>query len=899
MHGLNLILSPFGSTIAESKSKTLTGALEFCFRQFADSTAIDAPGSKMTYAELDSMSRHLALEIRTRYSDQQLKAKPIAISMSRSVEFYVAQIAVLRAGGFFLPIDPSQPAKRIEFLLSDSLSSLLLVREKDSFAVENSGVVPISIDVDRWADEYRGRDEKFTTANSYGEVSESDFAYMIYTSGSKGQPKGVPITHRSIYNLCHWWSVTFERSHGERTLQLMSVGFDASLEEIYSTLTTGGTLVPVQPEALNSMVQFVDFIERQNVENLHLPTAFWHVLSASFTTHESLKLPTSVRTVVFGGEKTDPTLVESWFAKVGPKVKLINAYGPTETTVVASYAILRPEVEPSIGKPISGVSFCVCDKDGQLVKVGQPGELYIGGVCVAAEYWNRKELSDEKFVESPRDDDQTYYRTGDLVRLKTDGNYEFLGRIDDQIKLRGYRIEPGEITTCLGALSEVSQAHVIARQLSGGSGAQHLIGYVVAKPNGNLDEAELREFLSQRLPAYMVPTRFVVMESFPITAGGKLDLNQFPIPSEDCASASGHDEHSRLLTPTEKKLAKIWEIVLVVRRLGRESNFFQIGGDSLSAMRLVLLLESEFPGLVIPVAALIPNPTVAEMANYIDHRQDNAATTARQNWPLLTRLGNCQQPIGVVCIHAAGGGGMFYRKFFEGFEQTAPVAVLESAILYQEKLVVQEHQNIADMAEGYVDCLIDAGCDQELTLVGYSFGSLMAFEMARLLKARGYVVKKIINIDCPNPQTMKPRNRLSRLWCRIRSPLTLSNRIADYKYIIRRKRRINELEKLNKSNFPPSVELRPLALELAFGALAKKYMPEQSDVSMYLIKGEYPEAMYRISEDYGWTPMVSAFTMVQVPGGHNTIFFQPYLQGLVDAFHKALTDEQVGVKRRL
>jgi len=251
------------------------------------------------------------------------------------------------------------------------------------------------------------------------------------------------LAHRSIYNLCHWWSVTFERSHGERTLQLMSVGFDASLEEIYSTLTTGGTLVPVQPEALNSMAQFVDFIERQNVENLHLPTAFWHVLSASFTTHESLKLPTSVRTVVFGGEKTDPTLVESWFAKVGPEVKLINAYGPTETTVVASYAVLRPEVEPSIGKPISGVSFCV---------------FYIGGVCVAAEYWNRKELSAEKFVESPRDDDQTYYRTGDLVRLKTDGNYEFLGRIDDQIKLRGYRIEPGEITTCLGAHSEVSQA---------------------------------------------------------------------------------------------------------------------------------------------------------------------------------------------------------------------------------------------------------------------------------------------------------------------------------------------------------------------------------------------------------------------------------------------------------
>ena len=890
MHGPNLIFSPFEST--DAGSKTLTDALEFCFRQFADSAAIDAPGFKMTYAELDRMSGQLASKIRARCSDQQLKSEPIAISMSRSVEFYVAQIAVLRAGGFFLPIDPAQPAKRIKFLLSDSLSSLILIRAKDTFAVEDSGVVPISIDVDRWAEEYRGLEEKppAIADDAYGEVSENDFAYMIYTSGSKGQPKGVPIAHRSIYNLCHWWSVTFERSHGERTLQLMSVGFDASLEEIYSTLTTGGTLVPVQPEALNSMAQFVDFIERQNVENLHLPTAFWHVLSASFTTHESLKLPTSVRTVVFGGEKTDPTLVESWFAKVGPEVKLINAYGPTETTVVASYAVLRPEVEPSIGKPISGVSFCVCDEDGQLVEVGQPGELYIGGVCVAAEYWNRKELSAEKFVESPRDDDQTYYRTGDLVRLKTDGNYEFLGRIDDQIKLRGYRIEPGEITTCLGAHSEVSQAHVIARQLSGDSGAQNLIGYVVAKPNGNLDEAELREFLSRQLPVYMVPTRIVVMESFPITPGGKLDLNQFPVPSVGLAAVSGCDDESSRLTPTEQKIAEAWEVVLGVSRLGRESNFFQIGGDSLSAMRLVLLLESEFPELVIPVAALIPNPTIAEMANYIDHRQNNASTTATQNWPLLTRLGNCQQPIGVVCIHAAGGGGMFYRQLFDGFDQAAPVAVLESAILHQEKLSVNEHRNIADMAQEYVDCLIDAGCDQKLTLVGYSFGSLMAFEMARLLKAQGYVVKKIINIDCPNPQTMKPRNRLSRLWCRVRSPVTLKNRIADYKYIIQRKRRVNELEKLNESNLPSSVELRSLALELVFGALVKKYVPEQSDISMYLIKGEYPEPMYHIPEDYGWTEKVSTLSTVQIPGGHNTIFYQPYLQALVDAFHKALTE---------
>ena len=193
------------------------------------------------------------------------------------------------------------------------------------------------------------------------------------------------------------------------------------------------------------------------------------------------------------------------------------------------------------------------------------------------------------------------------------------------------------------------------------------------------------------------------------------------------------------------------------------------------------------------------------------------------------------------------------------------------------------------MARDYVDCLIDAGCDKKLILVGYSFGSLLAFEMSRLLKAQGYVVEKIINIDCPNPIAMSPRNRLSRFWCRLRSG-TLNDRVADYKSNMQRKRRIRELEKSQNSKSPPPVELRPLALELAFGALAEKYPPEQLDVSMCLIKGEYPEAMYHIPEDYGWTAKVSALTTVQIPGGHNTMFCQPHLQSLITAFHKALAE---------
>ena len=882
-----------------SKPETLTDALEFCFVRFGNSVAIDTPGFKMTYAELDGMTRHVASELRSRCSSQQLKSEPIAILMSRSVEFYVAQVAILRAGGFFLPIDPSQPSERITFLLSDSSSSLLLVREGDSFAVEESPIVSVSIDVERWVNESRGHvGQSSATAaiatEDCGKVDGSDFAYMIYTSGSTGRPKGVPIYHRSICNLCHWWADEFDLKQGDRTLQMISVGFDASLEEIFPTLVTGGTLVPIQPEALNSMEKFLDFIGQQKVQNLHLPAAFWHALAASFETHESLELPASVQTVVLGGEKADPTLVESWFSQIGTEVRLINAYGPTETTVAASCADLRPGVEPTIGKPIGNVSFCVCDTDGRPVETGQPGELFIGGIGVAIGYWNRRELSAEKFVHSPLKDGQRYYRTGDLVKLNEDGNYEFVGRIDDQIKLRGYRIEPGEISACLRNHPQISQAHVAVRLLSNGKITQRLlIGYVVTKSDDDPSESELQEFLGLQLPAYMIPTKIVAMESFPVTTGGKLDIDQFPCPTIEPTTDSNSDGESELIRPTEQKIAKIWEQVLGTGGLTREANFFQIGGDSLLAMRLVLLLESEFPGPVIPVAALIPNPTIAAMADYIDRRQRRlVVATAAQNWPLLTRMGSSQHPISVACLHAAGGGGMFYRQLFEGFERATSeketsVAILESASLYQEKSMTCGHESIAGMARNYVDCLVDAGCDQKLTLVGYSFGSLLAYEMAGLLRAQGYVVEKIVNIDCPNPIIMRPRNLLSKIWCRIR---TFRDRIAEYKLIINRKRNLRRLKDLTKVNLPPTVELRPLALELVFNALAESYPTKPLDIEMRLIKCQYPHAAYHIPDDYGWTAMVSALTAVEIPGGHNTIFSDPHLQSLIQAFHEALAD---------
>lgn len=872
-------------TKIQGDTKTLTCALEGSFKRFFDSVAIETPQSSLTYAQLDDLTLGLASKLQQRFSADRLQSEPIAILMSRSIEFYVAQVAVLRAGGFFLPIDPAQPSERIEFLLSDSQASLLLVRTQDKFEKPKS-VNLFSIDFEDWKqkeDWKQNRQLAYSPDDAViarpAKVKESDFAYMIYTSGSSGQPKGVPISHRSIWNLCDWWSREFGLSHTDRTLQMFSLGFDASLEEILPTLVTGGTLVPVEPDALDSIFQFLSFVRQHQINVLHFPTAFWHTLAASLampSASAKLQLPPSVSTVVFGGEQVDPLQVEAWFSQVGSEVRLINAYGPTEATIAASYAVLEPNHRPSIGKPIVGASFYVVGEDGQLVEEGQTGELYISGVGLAEQYWRREQLSAEKFVRCDFHAEGKCYRTGDLVRQGSGGNYEFVDRMDDQIKLRGYRIEPGEIAKCLGAHPGVSRAHVVARRISN---TRQLVGYVVAQPGENPSEVDLINFVKQRLPAYMVPTGILLVDSFPVTPGGKLDLKQFPKPI-----GLGNDLDQPLQTPTEQATAKIWEKVLGVTGLGREDNFFQLGGDSLLAMRLVLTLESAFPGPAIPVASLIPNPSVRLMADFIDQRRQTGTHDTTPNQPLMTRLGDADGAIRVVYLHAAGGGGMFYHELHRGLKSPDVSVILESAALYAEDQVIGQREGIQEIAKEYVDCIVEAGCEKEITLVGYSFGGIVGFEMIHQLKQRGITVDRLINIDAPNPEKVIERGGLARLVLRLRMSESLSMRYDYVKGVLLRKWQVASVRRSQNAGRPPAVKLRSLALELELIRVAKQYVPLPCDVPMHLICGEDPELMYSVEPDYGWTSKVPELTVTQIPGGHATLFDKPYLGQLIKVF---------------
>lgn len=861
---------------------TVVDALEERFAVSGNGIAIDTPQAKLSYAELDELSSNLALEIQRYVPKEILVSRPIAILMSRSIDFYVAEVAVLRAGGFFLPIDPQQPTLRIEFLLTDSDAALLLFRTEDNFhspatfpslAISDSArTVSVHNKEAVHNDHHRGTELEV--------VPESSLAYMIYTSGSTGLPKGVTVSHRSMWNFCDWWTGQFKLSPGDRTMQFLSLGFDASLEEIFPTLVSGGTLVPLQSESLDSINRFLKFVEEQQVAILHLPTAFWNTLVAALdaqTTTEEVRLPVSLAMVVFGGEQVEPALVEKWFACADPKIRLFHVYGPTEATIACSCATLQPDVAPSIGKPIDNVEFYVVADNGELVEDGQTGELYICGTSLANEYWRRETLSAEKFVACDFSEQEICYRSGDQVRLRPDGNYEFIGRIDDQIKLRGYRIEPGEISTCLLKHPDVKQAHVI-------NWKQKLVCYVVTDQENQLGESVFREFVSQRLPDYMVPSRIVFLDSFPTTANGKLDNVRLPEPTPVLTGTSGTE--TSWLTATEEATAKVWERILGVTGLSRDDNFFEVGGNSLLALRLALSLETKFPGTTISVASLIPNPTIALMSACLDRRGEEQNIQTENYRPLMTRLDKTSDLIRMVYLHAAGGGGMFYHQFHGKDETLLPTAVLESSLLYSKSDVDCTGLSISDLAKTYVDCILAAGCEPVVTLVGFSFGGLLAFEMAHILKGHGIEVDRIINIDAPNPQAIRRRRFLSRLWRRICMPGTISQRLAHDKEMLLRRWRVRKLQSRRRKSQSLDAELRLLALEIEFMEMANRYEPSPCDVAMELIYGEQAEPNYSTPEDYGWSDLVASLSLTKISGAHGTMFRRPYLDEFIEVFRR-------------
>ena len=567
----------------------------------------------MTYGELNRRANRVA-----RYLREQGVGPDVLVGIygDRSPDMIVALLAILKAGGAYLPLDPAYPPERLRFLVEDSGALLVLAY---GGAGADAPALPVrTITLDGAGDAIDPKSEDDFESG----VAPSNLAYVIYTSGSTGKPKGVEIEHRSIVNYITYTANIFDLRTADRVLQFASLSFDAAVEEIFSTLVRGGTLVLRTEDMIETVRTFLDRCREWRVTVLDLPTSYWHELVA-VASEERLELPESVRLMVVGGEQALPERFLQWRKLSGYDVRFLNGYGPTETTVASTFWDAGTSTQPSlaqtvpIGRPIANVQTYVLDAASEPVPIGFVGQLYVGGVGVARGYRNRPDLTRTRFVPDPfTGRGGRLYRTGDLARYRHNGDLEYLGRADGQVKIRGFRIELGEIEAALSEIPGVREAVVRAREDL--PGESRLVAYVVADPSAPVSVSELRRVLIGRLPAYMVPTAFVSLERLPRTPTGKVDSAALPPP--DAARPELDSGYQEPRTPAEETLAGIWRTVLRLDRIGIHDNFFELGGHSLLATQVISRARDAFR-VEVPLRELFLSPTVAGLALAIAQRR--------------------------------------------------------------------------------------------------------------------------------------------------------------------------------------------------------------------------------------------------------------------------------------
>ncbi|HEX4494362.1 MAG TPA: non-ribosomal peptide synthase/polyketide synthase [Thermoanaerobaculia bacterium] len=581
-----------------------------------DAVAVDFGGERLSYRELNAWANRLAHRL------TRLGVRPggiVAICAERSVEMVVAVLATLKAGAAYTPVDPAYPADRQAFMLADSGASALLTQERLAATLPGFAGANLNLDADR------GDLAAESDANPPRLAGGDDLAYVIYTSGSTGRPKGVAMIRRALSNLLDWQERISSLRGPVRTVQLASLSFDVSFQEIFSTWRSGGTLHLITEEQRRDATALLDLLVTAGIERLFLP--FVALRNLAEVAESRRTLPASLREVITAGEQLQVTAqIAAWFERL-PDCRLHNQYGPSETHVATGHVLSGPPpqwpVLPPIGVPISNTRAHILDRQGHPAPVGVPGELYLGGACLARGYVDRPGMTAEKFVPDPfaalwGEAGARLYRTGDLARYRPDGEIDFLGRIDQQVKVRGFRIELGEIEAVLAAHEDVAQAAVVARPDP--SGAQRLIAYVVPAAEAPAP-ARLRAFLESRLPEHMVPSLFLTLEALPLTPSGKLDRRSLPSP--DASRLQGEIEYVAPRTPMEELVADLWLPLLGVDRVGAQDDFFTLGGHSLLATQLVSRLREAF-GVELPLRRVFERSTLAALAAEIEGRVGGA-----------------------------------------------------------------------------------------------------------------------------------------------------------------------------------------------------------------------------------------------------------------------------------
>ena len=606
--------------------------LDRCVQELVEDQVARTPGApalshgdrSLTYDELNRRANQIAHALRAQGIGPD---RLVAIYMHRGLDMIVSVLAILKAGGAYLPLDPSYPADRIEYMLRDAAPGVVLTQAQLRDRLPAGAATVIALDTE--GDAIAGQPGHNLDIAGVG-VRPRHLAFVIYTSGSTGQPKGVAMHHASLVNLLEWHREGHSGSGRQRTLQFAALGFDVAFQEAFSTLSVGGTLVIIDEDVRRDPEALCRFVRDHAIGRMFMPFGALQSIADAMDAIGG-ELP-SLQDVITGGEqlRISPSILRL-FRRTPSTCSLYNHYGPTETHVITSEKLpadraLWPEL-PSIGRPIANTHVYILDPQQQPVPIGVPGEIYIGGVAVARGYLTRPDLTQERFLPDPFRgvEGARMYRTGDVARFGPDGRIEFLGRNDHQVKIRGFRVELGEIEAQLSHHPKVREVAVIAR--ADAVGTKRLIAYLT--PVGETPAAaELRSHLKASLPDFMIPSVFVVSASLPRSPNGKLDRRALPAP-EDATQAAQAYEAPR--GDREAALARIWAELMGVERVGRHDNFFEIGGHSLMVMQVVVRIRERL-ALELPPRAVFEHRTLAALAEYIA-TVDEARKLARRGGP--------------------------------------------------------------------------------------------------------------------------------------------------------------------------------------------------------------------------------------------------------------------------
>lgn len=695
----------------------ITRLFEEQARKTPEAIAVKLGTQQLSYAQLERRANQLARHL---LGLGLMPEAPVVVLAEHSLPTIISILGILKAGCVYVPLPVDLPAKRMEFLVSDVNPRVVLGNRE---AVRGLPTPPEHAIL---FDDWEGALESLPGGVLESAPLPEQLAYVIYTSGSTGRPKGVLVEHKGLVNLAVAQARLFRLSPRSHVLQFASLGFDASISEIFTTLINGGKLVLVKREQLPPSDGFLSVLQDEAISAVTLPPAVLRTLP-------SVGLP-KLETLVSAGEACPWDVVDRW----APGRLFLNGYGPTEVSVCASMAVVAGRVPGAatapIGLPIDGTSLYVLDEALRPVKDGEPGELFIGGIGVARGYRHQPDLTAQRFLPDPFSEwpGARMYRSGDRVRRLPDGQLEFLERVDHQVKLRGFRIELWEIEALL---AESGQVRACAVALQGDAENARLVAYVMPAKE-ELSVPELRHFLAERLPGYMIPAAFITLKEFPLTHNGKVDRARLPSVR---AVTSGRASAAPPRTPEEEALVALWREILGVQDMGIHDDFFALGGHSLLALSLVDAIRKKLD-LHVTTDMLLQNPTVAKLSSVMQR--------GKQQWSPLVSLQREGHKRPFFCIPAGTGIPFYLRGLAMAVGRDRP---FYSFLAHGLDGTQEPHRTIEEMAASYIQALFTVQKQGPFILGGHSYGAKIALEMAKQLHDFGEEVSMLVALDASAP----------------------------------------------------------------------------------------------------------------------------------------------------